>query len=96
MDIKQNFSYYASIMLNSFKGLLCSTLCWHNRPGPNGSATWSKYIANVSAEKSKAVMSINFTVRDACIKHNNYYEQNFSCINGQLYSIRLASEVYFN
>ena len=33
--------------------------------------TWSKYIANVNAEKSKAVMSINFTVRGACVKHNN-------------------------
>lgn len=50
-----------------------------------GSATWSKYnIANMNAEKSKSVMSINYTVRGACVKHNNYYEQNFSCINGQL------------
>ena len=48
-----------------------------------GSATWSKYnIANVNAEKSKAVMSINYTVRGVCVKHNNYYEQNFSCTNG--------------
>ena len=23
------------IMLNAFKDLLCSKLCWHNRPGPN-------------------------------------------------------------
>ena len=27
-------TYYASIMLNAFKCLLCSKLCWHNRPGP--------------------------------------------------------------
>ena len=35
MDIKLNLSYYASIMLDAFKDLLCSKLCWHNRPGPN-------------------------------------------------------------
>ena len=23
-------------MLNAFIDLLCSKLCWHNRPGPNG------------------------------------------------------------
>ena len=37
-----------------------------------GSATWFKYnIANMNAEKSKSVMSINYTVRGACVKHNN-------------------------
>ena len=25
---------YASIMLDAFRDLLCSKLCWHNRPGP--------------------------------------------------------------
>ena len=35
MDIKLNLSYYASIMLDAFQDLLCSKLCWHNRPGPN-------------------------------------------------------------
>ena len=34
MDIKLNLSYYASIMLDAFKDLLCSQLCWLNRPGP--------------------------------------------------------------
>ena len=37
MDIKLNLSYYAimlGIMLDAFKDLLCSKLCWHNRPGP--------------------------------------------------------------
>ena len=34
MDIKLNLSYYASIMLDAFRDLLCSKLCWHNRPGP--------------------------------------------------------------
>ena len=34
MDIKLNLSYYASIMLDAFKDLLCLKLCWHNRPGP--------------------------------------------------------------
>ena len=33
---KLNLSYYASIMLDAFKDLLCSKLCWHNRPGPSG------------------------------------------------------------
>ena len=39
MDIKLNFnlSFYASIMLDAFKDLLCSKLCWHNRPGPSAS-----------------------------------------------------------
>ena len=34
--ILEKFSYYASIMLNAFdfRDLLCSKLCWHNRPGP--------------------------------------------------------------
>ena len=27
-------SYYASIMLDAFRDLLCSKLCWHNRSGP--------------------------------------------------------------
>ena len=35
MDIKLNLSYHASIMLDAFKDLLCSKLCWHNRPGPS-------------------------------------------------------------
>ena len=34
MDIKLNLFYYASIMLDAFIDLLCSKLCWHNRPGP--------------------------------------------------------------
>ena len=29
-----NPTYYASIMLDAFNNLLCSKLCWHNRPGP--------------------------------------------------------------
>ena len=28
-----NLSYYVSIMPNAFRDLLCSKLCWHNRPG---------------------------------------------------------------
>ena len=35
MDIKLNLTYNASIMLNVFKDLLCSKLCWHNSPGPS-------------------------------------------------------------
>ena len=35
MDIKLNLFYYASIILHAFIDLLCSKLCWHNRPGPN-------------------------------------------------------------
>ena len=34
MDIKLNPTYYASTMLDAFSDLLCSKLCWHNRPGP--------------------------------------------------------------
>ena len=34
MDIKLKLTYNASIMLDAFKDLLCSQLCWHNRPGP--------------------------------------------------------------
>ena len=34
MDIKLYLTYYASIMLDAFTHLLCSKLCWHNRPGP--------------------------------------------------------------
>ena len=30
-----NPTYYASIMLDAFNNLLCSKLCWYNRPGPN-------------------------------------------------------------
>ena len=29
------FFLYARIMLDAFKDLLCSKLCWYNRPGPN-------------------------------------------------------------
>ena len=39
MDIKLNLSYFASIMLDAFEDLLCSKLCWHNRPGPNTNLT---------------------------------------------------------
>ena len=35
MNIKLNLSHYASIMLDAFKDVLCSKLCWHNRPGSN-------------------------------------------------------------
>ena len=31
----KNSAYYASIMLNAFRHLLCSKLCWHNRRVPN-------------------------------------------------------------
>ena len=34
MKIVLNLSYFASIMLNVFRDLLCSKLCWYNRPGP--------------------------------------------------------------
>ena len=44
MNIKQNLSYYASIMLDAFIDLLCSTLCWHNRPGPTHMYVQSLYI----------------------------------------------------
>ena len=30
---KLNSIYYAGIMLGAFNNLLCSKLCWHNRPG---------------------------------------------------------------
>ena len=30
-----NLFYYAKIMQNAFKNLLCPKLYWHNRPGPN-------------------------------------------------------------
>ena len=33
IDIKLNLTYYGSIMLDAFKELLCSKLCWHIRPG---------------------------------------------------------------
>ena len=29
-----NPTYYASIMLDALNNILCSKLCWHNRPGP--------------------------------------------------------------
>ena len=31
----KNLSYYASIMLDVFRDLLYSKLCWCNRPGPS-------------------------------------------------------------
>ena len=31
MDIKLNLSYYARIILDAYKDLLCSKLCWHNK-----------------------------------------------------------------
>ena len=34
MNIKLNLSCYTSIVLNTFKDVLCSKLYWHNRPGP--------------------------------------------------------------
>ena len=37
-----NPSYYAGIMLDAFKDLLCSKLCWHNRPGPISKASDSQ------------------------------------------------------
>ena len=37
MDIKLNLAYYASIMLNAIRDLLCLKLCWHNRPWPTPS-----------------------------------------------------------
>ena len=39
MDIKLNLSCYASIMPDAFKDLLCSKLCWHNRPVPSAQAS---------------------------------------------------------
>ena len=39
IDIKLNLSYYASIVLDAFKHILCSKLCWHNRPGPSTHTT---------------------------------------------------------
>ena len=45
MDIKLNLSYYASIMLDAFKDLLCSKLCWHNRPRPSSNA-FGKNLTN--------------------------------------------------
>ena len=35
---KPNTSYYAGIMLDAFRYLLCSKLCWHNWRKPN--ADW--------------------------------------------------------
>ena len=32
------------IMLNAFKHLLCSKLCWNNRPGPNVHACTRMYV----------------------------------------------------
>ena len=33
-----NATYYASSMLDAFNNLLCSKLCWYNRPGPTNRA----------------------------------------------------------
>ena len=44
MDIKLNLSYYASIMLDAFNNLLCSKLCWHNRPGPICYSVWLEIL----------------------------------------------------
>ena len=30
-----NPTYYAGIMLDALNNILCSKLCWHNRPGPS-------------------------------------------------------------
>ena len=43
MNIQLNLSYYASIMLNAFRDLLCSILCWHDSPGPTGLANKREY-----------------------------------------------------
>ena len=47
MDIKLNLTYYANIMLDTFIDLLCSKLCWHNRPGRSGG---SRGVSLVSTE----------------------------------------------
>ena len=31
---KSYLAYYAGIMLDAFSNVICSKLCWHNRPGP--------------------------------------------------------------
>ena len=35
MDMKLNLSYYASIMVDAVKDLLCLKLSWRNRSGPS-------------------------------------------------------------
>ena len=40
-----NPSYYTSIKLDALNNLLCSKLYWHNRPGPNYSATLIATVA---------------------------------------------------
>ena len=49
-----NLSYYASIMLNALRGLLCSKLCWHNGPVHmlSTSAIWRRYFYTESKSAS--------------------------------------------
>ena len=45
LDIKLNLSYYASIMLDAFRDLLCSKSCRHNRPRPTNDPFLCVYCA---------------------------------------------------
>ena len=51
-----NISYYASIMLNAFRDLLCSELCWHN---DLGLITFQHFEGNLSLTslKNSALLS---------------------------------------
>ena len=81
MDIKLNLSYYASIMLDDFKDLLCLKLCWHNWPGPN-----MEYIGTLQADSFK--LCIVHDIIDLC--KNSYLLIKIGCIgycaNSRLYA----------
>ena len=49
---KNNYIYYASIMLDAFRYLLCR----HNRPGPNSIHI---YIVNLKESASEIIFAIN-------------------------------------
>ena len=51
-------TYYAGIMLDAFRYLLCSKLCWHNRPEPSRRATrqchiWHSFYSKTSVQVAK-------------------------------------------
>ena len=56
MDIKLNLSYYASIMLNTFRDVSCSKLCWHNGPGHTTDLILDYSLVHVSETGSSVFM----------------------------------------
>ena len=56
MNIQLNPSYYVCIMLNTFKDLLCSKLCWHYRPRPGQGPRLKKLAAQARGPHAPSVL----------------------------------------